>query len=86
MFDSSAKIPNGLFEGNIKSLGSFDECIHVKHPNNKFSGKHCLVEIYSSVDEKNGSSIFQVMHRFEVKKKLIYLKERLNKKTGQKIW
>lgn len=45
MFDSSAKVPSGLFPGNAYDLGHFDECISVDVPSEGIFGKYCLADI-----------------------------------------
>lgn len=57
MFDSSAKVPNGILEGNNKYLGHFDECLKTQHPEKLFLGRHCMINIDLSFDEKPLDSI-----------------------------
>lgn len=60
MFDSSAKIPDGLFEGNFKFPGHFDECVAVEHPDGIFTGQHCMLDITINIP---GSRPYFVMNR-----------------------
>lgn len=64
MFDSSAKIPQGILIGNTKFLGQYDECLGVEHPNGSFIGQYCLFNV--KLGSENSSTIrntnlFQVM-------------------------
>lgn len=43
--DATAKFPSGILSGNIRSFGSFDQCLQVKHPENKYFGKYCLTRL-----------------------------------------
>ncbi|GLV31608.1 drop dead [Carabus blaptoides fortunei] len=49
MFDSTAKIPSGILNGNLNQFGDYDECmgIFVKIPTTdiRISGKYCLANI-----------------------------------------
>lgn len=45
MFDSSAKIPDGVLKGNSKILGQFDECVGVEDPEIDFVGQHCMMNV-----------------------------------------
>lgn len=42
--DASTKLPNGMLNGNIQDLGSFDECLSIEGPQNMFTGQMCLVQ------------------------------------------
>ncbi|XP_074109043.1 uncharacterized protein LOC141533851 [Cotesia typhae] len=44
MFDASTKIPSGIFQGNIKDLGMYDQCLKVNATvgNETIRGKHCM--------------------------------------------
>ena len=55
MFDSSAKIPSGLLNGNVNQYGDFDQCLDLKteldppmYPhleNYRIVGKYCLATL-----------------------------------------
>lgn len=45
MFDSSAKIPDGIFTGNSMIMGHYDECIAVENEAKTFTGQHCMFSI-----------------------------------------
>lgn len=45
MFDSTAKIPDGVLIGNSKILGQYDECVDVEDPEINFVGQHCMMNI-----------------------------------------
>lgn len=38
--DATAKIPSGIFNGNLNQYGDFDQCLNVK--NEDFRGKYCV--------------------------------------------
>ena len=42
MYDATGKQPSGILDGNIYSLGHFDQCLNVKSPDNKIQGQYCL--------------------------------------------
>lgn len=63
MLDSSAKLPTGLFKGNSKFFGLYDECLEVESPNKDFTGKHCMVRV---VDERA-----TYIQKYDLKKKNI---------------
>ncbi|XP_071445528.1 nose resistant to fluoxetine protein 6-like [Hetaerina americana] len=48
MWDASAKIPSGILEGNIRSLGHFDECLKLKVDLQGSSGDEWRHEVTSS--------------------------------------
>lgn len=45
VLDSNAKLPEGLYKGNTKFFGFYEECISTEHPRKLFTGKHCLVRL-----------------------------------------
>jgi Nose resistant-to-fluoxetine protein, N-terminal domain len=49
--DSSAKIPSGIFNGNLNQYGDFDQCLNVK--SEVFQGKYCVA--YLQPRSQNGS-------------------------------
>lgn len=55
MFDSSAKIPDGLIKGNSYILGDYDDCIQSEQPDGNFSGQHCMVTVNIVVNFDNFS-------------------------------
>ncbi|KAF5285094.1 hypothetical protein FQA39_LY16783 [Lamprigera yunnana] len=65
MFDANSKMESGLLRGNVRHLGSFDECISVNEDfgNITLIGKYCLANlIFNDVNiaMKNGSkTVFQ---------------------------
>ncbi|KAH0551860.1 hypothetical protein KQX54_002256 [Cotesia glomerata] len=56
MFDASSKIPSGIFQGNIKDLGMYDQClkVNVTVGNETIRGKHCM---YTLVGEFNATKL-----------------------------
>lgn len=56
MLDASAKIPNGIFKGNLYDFGSFEECLDFEATSVKnVQGKYCLGSIH--VDPKLYSQV-----------------------------
>ncbi|KAF5285097.1 hypothetical protein FQA39_LY16786 [Lamprigera yunnana] len=58
MFDSNGKMESGLLKGNIRHMGSFDECISVNEDfdNITLIGKYCLADlIVNDVNIENGT-------------------------------
>jgi len=51
VIDATGKIPAGLLEGNIQSVGSMDECLTAKadEDSGTFTGKYCLVQFHIPV-------------------------------------
>ena len=64
VFDSSAKIPSGLFDGNINQYGDFDQCLDFKteldppmYPhleNYRIVGKYCLATLDLDIRKSSG--------------------------------
>lgn len=48
VFDSSAKIPNGILHGNVVNYGSFDECLSIHDKHKEIHGKYCQIKIFLS--------------------------------------
>ncbi|GIY90712.1 nose resistant to fluoxetine protein 6 [Caerostris darwini] len=48
MFDATAKIPSGMFDGTVTEFGAFDQCLAILVKNKKgfedFRGQYCSVE------------------------------------------
>lgn len=40
--DATAKIPSGIFNGNLNQYGDFDQCLSVVAGNKQFQGKYCV--------------------------------------------
>ncbi|XP_035224651.1 nose resistant to fluoxetine protein 6-like, partial [Stegodyphus dumicola] len=53
MFDASAKMPSGMFDGTVTEFGSFDQCLKILVKNKKggeaFRGQYCSVEAVPSL-------------------------------------
>ncbi|GIY60987.1 nose resistant to fluoxetine protein 6 [Caerostris darwini] len=62
MLDSSGKIPNGLFMGNINSLGDYDECIETVVPG-YFQGQYCLLDVSPPLPDRRPFSSSDSMIR-----------------------
>jgi hypothetical protein len=66
VFDSSAKIPSGLLNGNVNQYGDFDQCLDVKteldplmYPhleNYSVLGKYCLATFDLDIRKSSASS------------------------------
>ncbi|KAG8286001.1 hypothetical protein J6590_070348 [Homalodisca vitripennis] len=44
MMDASSKLGDGIMEGNIQGLGSYDECLSVTEPRGQFRGQLCVIQ------------------------------------------
>ncbi|XP_054719316.1 nose resistant to fluoxetine protein 6-like [Uloborus diversus] len=48
MFDATAKVPSGMFDGTVTEFGAFDQCLKILVKNKKgvedFRGQYCSVE------------------------------------------
>lgn len=42
MHDATAKIPSGIFNGNLNQYGDFDQCLNVVADKGGFEGKYCI--------------------------------------------
>ena len=70
MFDSSAKIPSGLLNGNVNQYGDFDQCLDLKtelHPkmyphleNYSIVGKYCLATFDLEIRKSSARSAILV--------------------------
>ncbi|XP_050308684.1 O-acyltransferase like protein-like [Anthonomus grandis grandis] len=45
MYDSSAKLPSGLLNGNVNQLGDFDMCLSALSEDHDVSGQYCLASL-----------------------------------------
>lgn len=45
MYDSSAKMPSGILNGNINQLGDFDQCLKTNAIDKKIKGQYCLTNV-----------------------------------------
>ncbi|XP_027843539.2 nose resistant to fluoxetine protein 6-like [Aphis gossypii] len=45
MYDSSAKIPSGILNGNVNQFGDFDQCLKVNDENLGIKGQYCLTYV-----------------------------------------
>ncbi|CAD6245210.1 GSCOCG00013583001-RA-CDS, partial [Cotesia congregata] len=54
MFDASTKIPSGIFQGNIKDLGMYDQCLKINATvgNETIRGKHCMYTLEGNFNAK----------------------------------
>ena len=51
MYDATGKQPAGIFDGNIYSLGHFDQCLKVKSPDRKIEGQYCLAKFQIKINK-----------------------------------
>ncbi|PSN38328.1 hypothetical protein C0J52_12694 [Blattella germanica] len=63
MLDATAKIPDGILQGNIRHLGNFDECLSVRAVDyvkaETFRGKYCLTNLHFTVKEGPNEKIIE---------------------------
>jgi len=48
VYDSTAKVPEGVVSGNVYQFGHYDGCLNIKvdlGDGERFRGKHCLAKI-----------------------------------------
>lgn len=55
VFDTWAKIPSGVFRGNLVSPGSFADCVNFKHRSEingvgTIQGKHCMIDFAAKAE------------------------------------
>lgn len=50
--DSSAKLPSGVFQGNIHHYGDFDQCLDSVAGDGKFQGRYCLANVQVWVSDE----------------------------------
>ncbi|KAL1513441.1 hypothetical protein ABEB36_002852 [Hypothenemus hampei] len=60
MYDSSAKLPSGLLNGNVNQLGDFDMCLQSISDDETIKGKYCLPSIEVQVPK---STYLAGLHR-----------------------
>jgi hypothetical protein len=51
--DSTAKIPSGIFNGNLNQYGDYDMCLNIVARSEEFRGKYCIA--YIQPRSKNGT-------------------------------
>lgn len=45
MVDSWGKMPSGILQGNIFSVGAFSECLNIQRDNEKYESQYCLASL-----------------------------------------
>ncbi|XP_018563221.1 nose resistant to fluoxetine protein 6-like [Anoplophora glabripennis] len=45
MYDSTAKLPSGILNGNVNQFGDFDMCLSANLPSKHIFGQYCLVSL-----------------------------------------
>lgn len=61
MYDSSAKLPTGILNGNVNQLGDFDLCLQAEENHDKIYGKYCLASM--QVEAGVSSPYILALHR-----------------------
>lgn len=51
--DATAKIPSGIFNGNLNQYGDYDMCLNVLSDMDEFQGKYCIA--YVQPKSRNGT-------------------------------
>jgi hypothetical protein len=51
--DATAKIPSGIFNGNLNQYGDYDQCLNVVADGEEFRGKYCIT--YLQPRSRNGT-------------------------------
>jgi hypothetical protein len=51
--DATAKIPSGIFNGNLNQYGDYDQCLSVTSDEGAFDGKYCIA--YLQPRSRNGT-------------------------------
>ncbi|KAL4105101.1 hypothetical protein QTP88_020374 [Uroleucon formosanum] len=65
MYDSSAKIPSGILNGNINQFGDFDQCLKVNDENSGIQGQYCLTYVEMTLPSNSNEKlkyIIDLMH------------------------
>uniref|UniRef100_A0A1B6DSV6 Nose resistant-to-fluoxetine protein N-terminal domain-containing protein n=2 Tax=Clastoptera arizonana TaxID=38151 RepID=A0A1B6DSV6_9HEMI len=50
MYDSSAKLPSGILNGNINQFGDYYQCLSIHDTTSGIKGKYCLANIYIHIE------------------------------------
>lgn len=61
MYDSTAKVPEGVVSGNVYQFGHYDGCLKIKvdlGDGEGFRGKHCLAKIKFAPKPETYSQFF----------------------------
>lgn len=51
--DATAKLPSGIFNGNLNQLGDYDMCLNIVAGTKEFQGKYCIA--YIQPRSRNGT-------------------------------
>jgi len=51
--DATAKVPSGIFNGNLNQYGDYDQCLNAVAGNGDFTGKYCIA--YLQPKSRNGT-------------------------------
>ena len=62
MYDSSAKLPSGLLNGNVNQYGDIDQCLNVRSPHQDgvVNGQYCLTTMALRLSDHSRSNLQQV--------------------------
>lgn len=65
VYDSTAKIPSGIFNGNLNQYGDYDMCLNIVAGTKEFQGKYCVA--YIQPRSKNGtfSDLLKLIQSYE---------------------
>lgn len=65
--DANAKLPSGIFQGNIHQLGDFDQCLdESSSPDGKVQGRYCLTNVQIELPDE-----FKFLKYFKEEKLLV---------------
>ncbi|XP_046748815.1 uncharacterized protein LOC124412737 [Diprion similis] len=81
MIDAAGKYPAGILSGNIRSMGNFDQCLKVRHPDNEYVGKYCLARLNYSVHGENQAIILKYIDLVTAGRRLLELGDDWDKGT-----
>lgn len=65
MHDATAKIPSGIFNGNLNQYGDYDQCLNVVADNDKFTGKYCIAYIQPRSKTGITQNLLQLIQSYE---------------------
>ena len=62
VYDSSAKLPSGLLNGNVNQYGDIDQCLNISSPLQDWNvkGRYCLTTMALRLSDPNRSELQQI--------------------------
>ncbi|KAG0427499.1 hypothetical protein HPB47_025451 [Ixodes persulcatus] len=45
LLDSMGRPPAGMLSGRMADYGAYDQCLSIRHPQNQFRGKYCMIQM-----------------------------------------